>query len=326
MEYDIAGLGNALVDALVRIDDDALLDTLGLQRGTMHPVDHEQWERIYQQVDHSQAEIQPGGSCANTIATAALLGASAIFCGQVGRDDFGQLYADRLAEACGGHALQTAEGNTGKCLSLISTADAERTLVTHLGVATELPGVGQFADILKNSRVLHVTGYLLLGGPMRETAWEAMEFARKIGLPISLDVADPFVVQAARADIEKVLESYASLAFLNEEEAAALVGGSAESALNEVPVSTTVVKLGSRGSLVKSNGETFEVGIRPTEAIDTTGAGDAYAGGFLYGWCRGWTPDSSGRLGAHVASLTVGQIGAVFREREALDLARKEEE
>jgi sugar/nucleoside kinase (ribokinase family) len=85
-----------------------------------------------------------------------------------------------------------------------------------------------------------------------------------------------------------------------------------------------VVKLGSRGSLVKSSGETHRVGIRPTEAVDTTGAGDAYAGGFLYGWCRGWTPDSSAQLGAHVASLTVAQIGAVCREKEALEQARKE--
>jgi sugar/nucleoside kinase (ribokinase family) len=322
MGIDVAGLGNALVDALVPLGDDALLQKLGLTRGRMHPVDHERWEAVFAQVDTAEVERQTGGSCANTIATLGLLGARAVFCGQVGDDEYGRLYADQLTRSCGGHALAVAPGqHTGKCLSMISR-DGERTLVTHLGAAVELPHVGEFKEAIRGAKVLHVTGYLLLGGPMRDAAWEAMEAATEAGIPVSLDVADPFVVEAAGDDIKAALETHASLAFLNEDEATALTGGPAEEAAEKVGVQTTIVKLGVNGSIVRHRGEEVRIGIHPTECIDTTGAGDSYAGGYLYGWVQGWDPARCGDLGARAASLAVGQVGAVCRDVAALEQAR----
>jgi sugar/nucleoside kinase (ribokinase family) len=200
--------------------------------------------------------------------------------------------------------------------------DGERTLVTHLGAAVELPHVGQFKEAIRGAKILHVTGYLFLGGPMREAAWEAMEAATAAGVPVSLDVADPFVVESAGDDIKAALKAHATMAFLNAEEATALTGGSPEEAAAKVGVQTTIVKLGVNGSIIRHRGEEVRIGIHPTDCIDTTGAGDSYAGGYLYGWVQGWDPTRCGDLGARAASLAVGQVGAVCRNAAALEQAR----
>ena len=121
MPWDVAGLGNALMDALVVVEDDRILDDLGLVRGTMHPVDHSSWQSAYERIRHLEVVFDSGGSCANTIATVGRLGGQAIYCGHVGDDQMGHLYASRIAEACGSHALQFSKTeHTGKCLSIIS--------------------------------------------------------------------------------------------------------------------------------------------------------------------------------------------------------------
>ena len=319
--YDVAGLGNALVDALVRIDDDAVLTELGLTRGQMHPVDHDAWQVAYKRIQEFGVEIQSGGSCANTMATLGLLGSPVRYCGQVGDDQMGALYTARIQEACGGHALRVTDAvATGKCLSIISPGDAERTMVTDLGAAVQLASLGDFTDIIRESRVLHLTAYLLLGDPMLSRAREAVAAAKEAGRIISLDVADPFVVHVAREPMEEFIREHADIVFLNSDEASALGGGAPEAALAHIGehVGTVVLKLGARGSLVKHDGKLYPALAYPTKAVDTTGAGDAYAAGFLYGYLRGWSPAKSAELAARVAALTVGQMGAVVRDAGAL--------
>ncbi|MFT4979952.1 MAG: sugar/nucleoside kinase (ribokinase family) [Myxococcota bacterium] len=319
--YDVTGLGNALVDALVRIDQDSILAEMSLDRGHMHPVSHDDWETAFHQVERFGAELQSGGSCANTIAALGLMGARSIYCGQIGDDPLGKLYSDRLQEACGGHALRiSADMPTGKCLSIISGADAERTMLSDLGAAIHLPGLGDFADQIRDSRVLHLTGYLLLGEPMRSRALEAIAIAKAAGVPVSIDAADPFVVETVGELMWQVIRESADIVFLNAEEAETLCGVPAEEALAKVAaaVDTVVVKLGSRGSVVSHRGETFRAGVHKVEAIDTTGAGDAYAAGFLYGLIHDWSPAEAADLGSRIAAMTVAQIGAVVRDRDSL--------
>lgn len=322
--FHVAGLGNALVDALVRIDDDEILARMDLTRGQMHPVDHATWQSAFEQLQRFGVQIHSGGSCANTIASLGLLGMDTIYCGQVGDDQLGRLYASRIEEACGGHALQfTKTMATGKCLSIISASDAERTMLTDLGAAVALPGLGRFADEIRESGLLHVTGYLLLGGPMASRAMEAIAVANQEEIPVSIDVADPFVVDMVRDRMWEVVEEFADIVFLNAEEARALVGRSPEEAIHEIGevCHTVVLKLGGRGSLVKHGDDLFPVAVHQTQAVDTTGAGDAYAAGFLYGYVSGWSPDQSGDLGSRIAALTVGQVGAVVRDRAVLKAA-----
>ncbi len=321
---DVAGIGNALVDALVVMDERALLTSHGLARGHMTLVDHERWQAIFREVQPHGTEIQSGGSGANTIAALGFLGAKATFCGHVGEDQFGHLYASRLKEACGDHDLRWTRGaNTGKCLSIISSHDAERTMLTDLGAAVQMPALGAFDDTLRTSRMLHVEGYLLHPGPMAERAREAIAIAVQQQIPVSLDAADPSVVASQRGPLWELIEEMCDVVFLNEEEACTLCESDVATALDRLgeAVRTVVVKLGRRGSVVRHEGETYEVGVHPVTARDTTGAGDAYAAGFLYGYIHGWDPARAADLGARVASLTVGQVGAVVRDRAAMQAA-----
>ncbi len=324
MSYDAVGLGNAIMDALVRVDDDVVAE-LGLTRGQMHPVAHAAWHAAYDRVHAYGVEVHSGGSCANTMAALALLGARVLYCGQIGDDAFGALYARSMLDVCGAHELQTtSEHVTGKCLSLISTRDGERTMLTDLGAAVHLPRIGSFADRIRGARVLHLTGYLFLGGPIREAAFEAAEVAKAAGIPISFDVADPFVARTITADVRMLLERYVDTCLLNQEEAEIVTGCSPAVAIEQLSTlcPTAVVKLGAAGSLVRRDGITHQIPVFPVHVVDTTGAGDAYAGGFLHGVLNGWPVDRAGELGSRIAALTVGQMGAVCRDRAAVAAAR----
>lgn len=323
MAWELAGLGNALMDALVVVDDDAILDELNLVRGTMHPVDHDRWQQVYERIREHRVTFDAGGSCANTIATAGRLGARAIYSGQVGDDQMGHQYAAYMERACGQHALHfTRERATGKCLSIISAKDAERTMLTDLGAAVCLPGLGDFANDLADTRYAHFTGYTLLPGPMQAVALEAMAHAKAAGAIVSLDVADPFVIGLIRDVMWQTLRDHVDIVFLNAEEAHGLSGRPAEEAAHDIAeragVATTVVKLGGRGSIILDRGELHTIDIRRVKAVDTTGAGDAYAGGFLYGMVKGWSVARAGNLASHVAALTVSQIGATVKDKDLL--------
>lgn len=324
VSYEAVGLGNAIMDALVRVDDSVIAE-LGLNRGQMHPVNHATWHAAYEHVHKHGVEVYSGGSCANTIQTMGLLGAKVLYCGQIGDDAFGEMYARSMLEVCGVHALKTTDAHvTGKCLSLVSTRDGERTMLTDLGAAVHLPSIGDFAEQIRRARVLHLTGYLFLGGPVRDAAFEAAEVARAAGVPISLDVADPFVARTITDDIRMLLEKYVDICFLNREEAEVVTGRPAHLAVEHLAnwCPTAVVKLGGEGSLVRQDGVTHRIPVFPVQVADTTGAGDAYAGGFLYGWLNGWPAERAGELGSRVAALTVAQVGAVCRDRVAVGEAR----
>lgn len=324
MKWDVAGLGNAIMDALVVLEDDTLIDELELSRGTMHPVDHDRWQQVYERVRLHKVTFASGGSCANTIATVGRLGGKALYRGQVGDDQMGHMYASLIEQACGQHALAfSKEATTGKCLSIISAQDAERTMLTDLGASIHLPGLGAFEADLKDATIAHFTGYTLLGGPMKETVLSAMKIAREAGAKVSIDAADPFVVHQIRDTFWNALRDFADVVFLNEVEAQSLAGiDDPEAACRhiaaEAGLHTTVVKLGRKGSIVLVDGVLHRVPIFAVDAIDTTGAGDAYAGGYLYGLSRGWSPDRCGALATRVAGLTVAQIGAVVQDHDAL--------
>jgi sugar/nucleoside kinase (ribokinase family) len=323
MSYDVAGIGNALMDALVLVDDEQLVDELGLVRGTMHPVDHAAWEDVYARVKHLGVTLDSGGSCANVIATLGRLGAKVVYRGQVGDDELGRTYAARMIESCGHVALKVAPGHhTGKCLSIISRRDAERTMVTDLGAAITLEDLGDYGSVLASAGIAHFTGYTLLPGKMRTVIDGAMAQAKAGGARISLDVADPFVVAATKDYLWEILEKYTDIAFLNAEEARALTDEAPEKAARIVSerahVRTVCVKLGSRGSIVFHDGVEYEIPIYKVKAVDTTGAGDAYAGGFLYGLSRRWPVEMCGHLGSRVAALAVAQIGAVVKDHALL--------
>lgn len=329
MAWDIAGIGNALMDALVMIDDDAVLTELELTKGTMHPADHARWQAIYERLRHHGVTFDSGGSCANTIATAGRLGCHALYCGQVGDDQMGKLYASLMEKATGSHALRFSKTDaTGKCLSIISRSDAERTMVTDLGAAVGLNELGDFSKALTSTRIAHFTGYTLLPGPAEPVVLQAMAMAKQAGAIVSLDAADPFVIDLVKDRVWQVLTDLTDLVFLNEEEARHLTDLPAEEALDAIAdrtgMDTVVVKLGKRGSIVRHRGERYRIETEVVKAIDTTGAGDAYAGGFLTGVARGWDIPHCGRLASNVAALTVAQVGATVKDPTLLAKALRD--
>ncbi|MEQ1564618.1 MAG: adenosine kinase [Myxococcota bacterium] len=326
MRWDVAGVGNALMDALVVVDDGDLIDRLGVARGTMHLVDHHRWTSVYEEVRTHGVVFDSGGSCANTIATIGRLGGRAVYYGQVGDDQMGQLYASLMERACGAHRIRsTRSAATGKCLSIISSRDAERTMLTDLGAATTLPDIDGFAEELRGSRICHFEGYTLLEGPLRQVARDGIAIARGAGAKVSLDASDPFVVLQIQDVLWDVLADVDVL-FLNREEARALSGlddpeqGALEIAARG-KVGIVAVKLGGQGSVVVTDGQLVRVPVFPVTAVDTTGAGDAYAGGFLYGLARDWDAARAGHLASTVAALAVAQIGAVVKDVAALEQA-----
>jgi len=321
MTYDVFGLGNALVDALVVTDDRELVRKHGLQRGTMHLVSDARWQAVYGEVPSDEVELHPGGSGANSVSMVALLGGKSTFCGLVGVDKLGQAYSQRLAEVLGEHHLCSREDiATGKCLSIISRDDAERTMLTDLGGAMELGPKELPIDAVETATWLHITGYLFTGGQMGEAAMLALDRALRSGTRISFDVADAFVIQHCRETVERVIRDYADVVFMNEEEARLLAGTDAADAVHKVGAwtDTAVVKLGRRGSIIKRGDTIIPIEAVPVDAVDTTGAGDAYAGGFLYGLARGWELEACGHLASAVAGLTVSQVGGVVRDQERL--------
>jgi sugar/nucleoside kinase (ribokinase family) len=321
VRYDVFGLGNALVDALVVLDEQDILVRHGLRRGTMHLVDDPVWQAVYGEVPRADVVLAPGGSCANTVSTVALLGGAATFCGLVGQDELGDSYDDGLSDVLGQHYLVRRAGSpTGKCLSLVSNEDAERTMLTDLGTSMALePSDVPVAEVCE-SQWFHVTGYLFTGGRMGDAAMDALAKAHAEGTKISFDLGDTFVIKHFGDAVNKVIDDYASLVFMNREEGRALLGGDPEELLGDLSarVSVVVLKLGSEGSLVRCGDETLRISARRVEAVDTTGAGDSYAGGFLYGMAKGWDLSDCGKLASEVAALTVSQLGGVVRDRALL--------
>ncbi len=321
MSVDVFGLGNALVDALVVLDERALLDEHALDRGTMHLVDDDRWHRVYDGVPKAGVAIHPGGSCANSVSTFARLGGEATFCGLVGTDDLADRYDQGLADVLGGHHLRRRpDAPTGKCLSLVSDADAQRTMITDLGTAMQLRPDEVPLDAVAGASWLHITGYLFTGGAMGDAALAALARAREAGTRVSFDLGDTFVIDHFREAVDHVIDEFADLVFMNEDEGRALAGADPERSLDQLGARAEIVvlKLGRRGSVIRRGAETFPVDARLVEAVDTTGAGDSYAGSFLFGMSRGWPLQACGDLASAVAARTVSQMGAVVRDATAL--------
>jgi sugar/nucleoside kinase (ribokinase family) len=171
--------------------------------------------------------------------------------------------------------------------------------------------------------VAHFEGYTLLDGPMRQVVLEGMQVAHSAGARVSLDVSDPFVVVQTRDLLLSMAEQWVSVLFLNAEEARMLEPDvppdeACERIAARYGVATVAVKLGARGSVVSDQGRRVEIDAVPVHAVDTTGAGDAYAGGYLFGLARGWPAERCGQLASAVASLAVGQMGAVVKDAARL--------
>ncbi len=307
----ILGIGNALVDILIRIEDETLLEQLNLPKGSMQLVNRERSDEILMALKDVPYSLAAGGSSANTIHGLGMLGAPTGYIGVIGRDEFGKSFEKDMRDAGVTPFLIQSDTDTGRAITLI-TPDSERTFATYLGAAIELSasGIRHLASgIFPNYDYLHIEGYLVQNHDLIRAA---VELAKKNGLLVSLDLSSYNVVEANLEFLEEIVKKHVDIVFANEEEAKAFTGYEPEKALHHIAqfCEVAVVKTGSNGSMVKSQEVVTEIGIIQVNPIDTTGAGDLYAAGFLYGHSLGWPLVKCGEAGALLAGHIIEELGA----------------
>jgi sugar/nucleoside kinase (ribokinase family) len=310
MKYDIFGIGSALMDFLIEVEHDELIE-LNLKKGQFHLIDENQSKELLKKLEKYNVKTSPGGSSANTLYGAALLGSNVVFCGKVGKDKHGDIYEQKMVDGNVKPTLARAENITGHAITFI-TPDSERTFAVHLGAAVHLEKDDVFFEDLNQSRILHIEGYQLEDKNLRDVSLHAMQFAKKKGVKISIDLGDPGIVSRNKADIKKMVNEYADIVFANEEEANALTGLEPLEALKEIAQITdiAIVKVGKKGSYIKQGEKVYEIPPYEAKAVDTTGAGDMFAAGVLYGISQGRNLNISGRIGSYFAAKVVEKIGA----------------
>lgn len=313
-EKTIIGIGNALMDIVVKLPNDELLSKYNFPKGSMILVDAETSANINKDAQNFERLLAPGGSVCNTIDGLAHLGAEAAFIGKVGKDELGQKYGDGLKAIGAKPLLFETETSTGVAMALV-TPDSERTFGTYLGAAIELAPEDIIIDLFRNYDIAYIEGYLVQN---HDLVRKAAEMARKAGLTIALDLASFNVVEENIDFLKEVVAEYVDIIFANEEEAKAFTGmepAEAIHALSEL-CDISVVKIGKKGSLIKTNSTLIKVGVIDTKAVDTSGAGDLYAAGFLYGFSKNLSIAKCGEI----AALTSGKVISVYGARMGDDL------
>ncbi len=338
---DVLALGNAIMDFLIELDDLKLRE-LNLTKGEMTLVDEPKIKEILNKVQHEQLKVQlcPGGSAANTLRGLALLGADVILYGKIGKDKHGEIYLEEIEKQGVKTRINIHHKITGKALTFI-TPDAERTFSVHLGAAPHLAPEEILEEDIEKSKIVHLEGYQL-EGETKEAVLRAIDLAKKHKTLVSLDLADAGVIRRNKTTLLEIF-SLVDIIFLNEKEIEAFLSTeenakgkenqeeNKEQKIDQVEsllelgqyVPTVVLKLGANGSLILHEDVIHTIKPFPAKAIDTTGAGDIFAAGFLYGFSHGWEMEKAGELGSLFASKVVEQIGVKINEVDAEELKKE---
>jgi sugar/nucleoside kinase (ribokinase family) len=308
----VLGMGNALVDIMTKLESDDTLKQFNLPKGSMQLVDFEFSSKVNEGTNHLEKQIASGGSAANTIHGLAKLGIETGFIGKVGEDEFGRFFHDDMVESTITPLLLKSTTPTGKAMALISQ-DSERTFATYLGAAVELSPEDIIKEQFEGYDIFHIEGYLVQNHKLIK---RAVKLAKEKGLTVTLDMASYNVVEENLEFLNEILVKYVDIVFANEEEAKSFTGKEPEEALFQFSelCDIAVVKTGKSGSLVKQGITDHKVTAINVESIDTTGAGDLYASGFIYGMIKGYSLEKCGKLGSVLAGKTIEMIGPKMDE------------
>ncbi|HEX5056322.1 MAG TPA: adenosine kinase [Gammaproteobacteria bacterium] len=319
-QYHVYGLGNALVDIEYKVDAQALRE-LGVDKGVMTLVDEAQQSRIIAGLKGGESNRGSGGSAANTVTAVSQFGGKSFYSCKVANDEMGHFYVDDLIR--GGvttniHPAQTRSGATGKCLVFV-TPDADRTMNTFLGVSAEFSPAEVDPSAIEESEYVYIEGYLVTGEPTRAAAIHACELARQKNTLIAFTLSDPNMPRFFRDGILQIIGGGVDLLFANEEEAFELAGTrdlKAAIANLKVLARELVITRGPQGALIYDGREPIEIAPVKTKAVDTTGAGDLFAGAYLYGITHGLSRRRAGDLASLAASRLVAQPGPRLRAEQ----------
>jgi len=310
--YKILGIGNALVDVMTLISDDSVLDRFSLPKGSMQLVDAEKSAMVKNETAKYNRSLASGGSAANTIHGLAKLGVNTAFIGSIGKDDLGDFFENDMKNAGVKTILSRSDIPTGTAVALIS-GDSERTFATFLGAAVELGAEDLNPRDFKGWDILYLEGYLIYNRPLVEAA---CKIAKAENMKIVLDLASYNVVESNMAAFKEVVGNYVDILFANEDEAKAYTGLGPEEALNAISkeCEIAVIKIGSEGSWIKRGSEIIKIGTAKVNLKDTTGAGDLYAAGFLYGYSMNKNLEVCGQYGSVIAGKVIEILGAKIDE------------
>ena len=305
----ILGIGNALTDILAVLPDDSLLNTFHLPKGSMQHVDMETGDGIWAALKPLGVKYVAGGSAANTITCTAILGMPSGFIGKIGDDELGELFQSDQEQYGVRTRLLKSPRSSGRSMVFVSGGNAERTFAVYLGAALDLVPEDLRPEWFDGYDYFHIEGYLVQNqGLVRR----AVEYARRAGCIISIDMASYNVVESNQTFLHDIVEKYVDIVFANETEARSFTKISdPRAALDEIAkmCSIAVVKVGKDGSWVKAGDECHFIEAWPADTIDATGAGDTYAAGFLYAHSLGLPLKVCGEAGSIIAAKVVEVIG-----------------
>ena len=323
---NIYGIGNPLIDYLVMVDDRDI-SNLGLYKGTMNLIDEAKREEILEYIQKKDISYNCGGSCPNTMVTLKSLGIDNVtLAGGVGFDEHARMYRDRLSSLGLRDELVGNDAPTGTSIILV-TEDRERTMCTYLGANTRYDDRDVRIESARNADLFHFTGYMWDTEPQKRAIRKVLEEKKRQGFLVSFDVADPFAVGRYRQTFIELIKDYADIVFANSEEAHFLMDNydprECAKSLGKL-CRTAIVKNGKRGSYISHEGVMHDIPVYgAVNPVDTTGAGDTYAAGFLYGIAKGNDVVTSGRMASFLAGEIISQLGAQFTEEKTVELRAK---
>ncbi|AHF02951.1 sugar kinase [Marichromatium purpuratum 984] len=311
-KYDIYGIGNALVDMEFEVDPNDL-GILGIDKGVMTLVDEQQQAAIMDHLRDRRHQRGSGGSAANSVIALGQFGGTGFYSCKVADDELGHFYMQDLVEGGIDTNLHTKKeaGDTGRCVVLV-TPDSDRTMCTFLGITQGLSTDELVEDALRDSRWFYTEGYLVTSDSAREAAKAAKQLADEAGVKTALSLSDPNMVKFFKDGLLEMIGSGVDLLFANEFEAMGMAGsedlGDAVAYLKTLSRSFAITR-GPQGALVWDGAQMLEIAPVPVEAVDTLGAGDMFAGAFLYGLSQGWDHQRAGDLASAAAARLVTSLG-----------------
>lgn len=312
IRHDVVAIGNAIVDIIGRCDE-AFLGRHNATKGEMRLVDAATVQQLYDEMGPA-IEIS-GGSAANTMVGLASFGGRAAFIGKVATDEFGRIFKHDISAS--GVTFETAPADnsvpTSRSLILV-TPDGERTMNTYLGVSTNLDQGEVDPELIEASSIVYLEGYLFDQPRAKEAFRQAVGIANRAGRKVALTLSDSFCVDRHRGEFLELIRSGVGILFANESEITSLYETSDFDAAARRAAADThlaVLTRSGRGSLILADGAAHQIPVEPVaEVVDTTGAGDLYAAGFLYGYARGCDLQTAGRLGSLAAAEIISHVGA----------------
>ena len=323
-KYHVYGVGNALVDIVTEVDDEFLL-THEVEKGVMTLVDEKRQHKLIEAIDMKRSNMQCGGSAANTVIAVSQFGGRSYYSSLVAKDELGKFFLEDLKRngvSTNLNYKNCPDGLSGRCL-VMTTSDAERTMNTFLGVSSFVSPEHLNEDAIKQSEYVYLEGYLVASPKGLDALIEAKKVAEKHKVYTALTFSDPSMVKYFPDQMNKIIGASVDLLFCNEEEAMIFTGkDTLTEAREELKLSARrfVITLGSNGAMI-FDGDTF-IQIEPykVSAVDTNGAGDMFAGAFLYGITNGHSFADSGKLASLASSKVVSQQGPRLEKTKAFNL------